>query len=137
MNRQTITMLNQLPDLDEVENNFRSQPSHPRDPSQSPHGGDDSYQKNIRNNYNIDPQSGMTREINYKSEQQLHYPSQQPEIILPQNDVLYINCIDIAKHIQDCPICSRFYRCDTTLYTIIIVILAIVCLLLMKRILNV
>ena len=135
MNRQTVTMLNQLPDLDDIENNnFRSQPSHPRDPSQSPHGGDDIFQKHIRNNYRVDPQAGMAREVIQNIPEQ---PQQQLEVIQPQIDATYINCIDIARHIQDCPICSRFYRCDTTLYTIIIVILAIVCLLLIKRVLNV
>lgn len=47
------------------------------------------------------------------------------------------NCIDIARHIQDCPICSKFYSSDKTIYIIVIVILAIVCLLLLKKVLNV
>lgn len=47
------------------------------------------------------------------------------------------NCIDIARHIQDCPICSKFYSSDKTIYIIVIVILAIVCLLLIKKVLNV
>jgi hypothetical protein len=50
---------------------------------------------------------------------------------------LSYNCVDIAKHIQDCPICSRFYNNDKTAYIIAIVVLSIVCLLLLKRVLNV
>lgn len=77
----------------------------------------------------------------------------EEEILLPQQkrkhenyrenfssenkDPLSYNCVDIAKHIQNCPICSRFYNNDHTAYIIAIVVLAIVCLLLLKRVLNV
>jgi hypothetical protein len=57
--------------------------------------------------------------------------------IPPQHQSILINCIDIAKHVQDCPICSRFYNNDKTTYVITIVVLSIVCLLLLKKILNV
>lgn len=53
----------------------------------------------------------------------------------PVNPLQY-NCIDIARHVEQCPICSRFYHCDKTFYIIIIAILAVVCLLLMKKILG-
>jgi hypothetical protein len=52
-------------------------------------------------------------------------------------DPMSFNCIDIAMHIQHCPICSKFYNGDKSLYIIVIVVLAIVCLLLLKRVLNV
>lgn len=48
-----------------------------------------------------------------------------------------ISCIEIAKHIQNCPICSKFYNCDTNIYIISIVILCVICLMLLKRVLNV
>ena len=52
-------------------------------------------------------------------------------------DPMSVSCIDISCHIQNCPICSKFYNGDKSLYIIIIIILAIVSLLLLKRVLGV
>lgn len=46
------------------------------------------------------------------------------------------SCIDVANHILECPICSKFYNNDKTLYLLIIAILSIVCVLLLKRIID-
>ena len=46
-----------------------------------------------------------------------------------------ISCIEIAKHIKNCPICSKFYDTDKSLYIIVIIILLIFCILLLKKIL--
>ena len=48
-----------------------------------------------------------------------------------------ISCIDIANHIEKCPLCSKFYNNDKTVYVIAIVLLSIICLLLLKKVLNV
>lgn len=48
-----------------------------------------------------------------------------------------MNCVDVNSHIQSCPICSRLYNHDKTIYIIVIVMLAIICLLLLKKVLNV
>jgi len=48
-----------------------------------------------------------------------------------------ICCIEIAEHIQSCPICSRFYNVDKTPYILAIVILSIVCIILLKRVLSI
>lgn len=48
-----------------------------------------------------------------------------------------LSCLDIAGHIQDCPICSKFYSQDRTVYIILIVILAVTALLLLKKVLGV
>lgn len=47
------------------------------------------------------------------------------------------SCLDVAEHIANCPICSKFYNNDKTIYIIAIVILSIVCLLLLKKVLDV
>ena len=49
-----------------------------------------------------------------------------------------ISCKQIAEHIHDCPVCGRLYHHDrmNTMYIIIIVFLAIACLLLLKKNLN-
>lgn len=48
-----------------------------------------------------------------------------------------ISCIEIAKHIKSCPICSKFYDTDKSLYIIVIIILLMFCILLLKKILFV
>uniref|UniRef100_A0A6C0KEY1 LITAF domain-containing protein n=1 Tax=viral metagenome TaxID=1070528 RepID=A0A6C0KEY1_9ZZZZ len=54
-----------------------------------------------------------------------------------QNSHREITCIEIAKHIKHCPICSKFYDTDKSLYIIIIIILIIFCALLLKKFLFV
>lgn len=45
-------------------------------------------------------------------------------------------CIDIAQHIDTCPICSRLYDTDKTLYILAIIGLLILCFLMVKRIIK-
>ena len=45
-------------------------------------------------------------------------------------------CLDIDMHIKNCSICSRLHDCDKKPYIIAIFILTIICLLLMKKALN-
>jgi len=49
---------------------------------------------------------------------------------------LSMNCIDIANHIYYCPICSKFYACDRRLYIITIAVLVIICVMLLKRVID-
>ena len=46
-------------------------------------------------------------------------------------------CLDVAEHIANCPICSKFYNTDKTIYIIAIIALAIICILLLKKVLDV
>ena len=64
-------------------------------------------------------------------------PPSQEMYIPPPPMAPMLNCIDVAGHIKDCPICSKFYKSDSTVYVIAIVLLAIVCLLLLKKVLDV
>jgi len=48
-----------------------------------------------------------------------------------------IYCIEVAEHISNCPICSKFYNVDKTPYILAIVILSIVCIILLKRVLSI
>lgn len=82
--------------------------------------GHNAYHNNNFNNGYLNNQTRYTEDKQFK-----------------QTDPSTYNCVDIAKHIQDCPICSRFYNNDKTVYIITIVILSIVCILLLKRVLNV
>jgi hypothetical protein len=116
--------------------------------------------KFIRNNRQIPQGAGMTRNSEYgqqghvmtrNSEYGQQYQQPPPEeMIEPQRvpmvkempafsrpDPMSFNCVDISMHVQECPICCKFYNGDKSLYIVVIVILAIVCLLLLKRVLNV
>ena len=46
------------------------------------------------------------------------------------------SCLDIHAHVQQCPICSKFFKHDNTLFIIAIVFLSILCILLLKKVLN-
>lgn len=48
-----------------------------------------------------------------------------------------ISCIDTAQHCTSCPVCSRLYNSDKTIYIVIIVILSMFCLILTKKVLDV
>ena len=47
-----------------------------------------------------------------------------------------LSCMTIANHIKDCPICSKFYNSDNSIYIVCIVLLIIVCIILLKRIIE-
>uniref|UniRef100_A0A6C0EL58 Uncharacterized protein n=1 Tax=viral metagenome TaxID=1070528 RepID=A0A6C0EL58_9ZZZZ len=158
-NRPGVTMLDQLPDLEELEAGMgppQVQAQFPPHGAGLPPGTERTYQKFIRGQHRIDPGAGMMNmeyydtpggygapmeHSNQYGTLEMGVPSQPqppPEPMPPQPPPApFINCIDIAKHVQDCPICSRFYRNDTTVYIIAIVVLAIVCLLLLKKVLDV
>lgn len=46
------------------------------------------------------------------------------------------NCIDVAHHTHNCPVCSRLYNTDKTIYMILIGLLIVICLILLKRVLE-
>ena len=48
-----------------------------------------------------------------------------------------IQCIEICDHIKGCPICSKFYKTDKTIYIVVIVILCLILLILLKKVLKV
>ena len=52
------------------------------------------------------------------------------------NNLSTPSCLDIHSHITNCPICSRFFRNDNAIYIIAIIILSVICILLLKRVLN-
>jgi hypothetical protein len=63
-----------------------------------------------------------------------YIPEKKEAFNMPTNTP---SCLEVAEHIQFCPICSRFYNNDKTVYIIAIILLAIICCLLLKRVLNV
>lgn len=144
-----VTMIEELPDLEDLEARGNYHVQMDRHIMERPNPQDDRYQKHIRGSYRINPEAGMENgpglmEGYGSSQQNSLQPQEMPlqphpkiqEMPMETNHLL-INCIDVAKHIHDCPICSKFYHNDKTVYIIAIVVLSIVCLLLLKRVLNV
>jgi hypothetical protein len=77
-------------------------------------------------------------------------PPPQPQfmddsMMYEQNQQMYryhphsyeINCINVADHTTNCIVCSRLYQHNTSGYIVIIILLSIICILLLKRVLNV
>lgn len=87
----------------------------------------------IRNNSQMMPQSGMYS--NPPAE-----PFEQEQIATEPNPIpieqKYVYCIDVCNHIASCPLCSKYYNTDKTVYLLVIALLSIVCIILMKRMLE-
>lgn len=47
-----------------------------------------------------------------------------------------LSCMTIANHIKECPICSKFYNCDNSIYIVSIVLLIFICIILLKKIIE-
>ena len=47
-----------------------------------------------------------------------------------------LSCMEIARHVKNCPICSKFYDNDKSVYIIVIILLVIFCIILLKKILD-
>jgi hypothetical protein len=47
-----------------------------------------------------------------------------------------ISCMTIAQHVKNCPICSKFYNPDQSMYIIAIIVLIIICIVLLKRLID-
>jgi hypothetical protein len=71
-----------------------------------------------------------------QSKPYLQYNDQIMESPIRENFSSSVSCLDFAGHVKGCPICSKFYNTDKTAYIIAIVILSIVCLLLLRKVLN-
>lgn len=135
---QKFTLIDDLPDLDDLE---AQGPRH-ANLSREPHH-DDKYNKFIRNSHHQSSnESGMSRN-NSQPPQQFYeqYEETPPQpsgqyksFTLPTNTP---SCLDVADHVANCPICSKFYNNDKTVYIISIVVLLIIVMILLKRILDI
>lgn len=47
-----------------------------------------------------------------------------------------LNCRDVAQHVSNCPVCSKLYKNDKTMYWIVISILVILCIIMFNKILE-
>lgn len=159
---QNTTSINELLDIDELELSQQYQPviKNPKyhDAEIFPNGEANKFEKYIRQTHHIPAmESGMNMgnesyknpNINemykndmYKNEEYFteYLPVEQSSSIpykkieMPPNSP---SCIEVAEHLLACPVCSRLYNNDKTVYIIAIVILAFICILLLKKVLDV
>ena len=139
--RGNVTMIDDLPELSEIESGHGS---HSRQPMPSPQIPDgvlspemaQKIQRHVRHRYVPTQEAGMS---SYGNPQMPPPPVEQQENYAPQqfNPLTSISCMDFHGHVQGCPICSRFYNSDKTVLYVVIVVLTIVCLLLLKKVLDV
>src|SRR5690606_16592347 len=127
------TPISDLPNLDDLEHDGGLIP-----PEQMA-----KVQKVIRGSHIVPPESGMNPR---PQSQPQHYP-QQPAHHYEQFTQEYDNrnepksfnmphgsptCLEVAEHVVNCPICSKFYSNDKTVYIIAIIVLTVIVILLLK-----
>lgn len=154
---QNVTMIEDLPDLDELDDRHVTfAPSGARGQEQFHNGrhpdDDGKYKRAIREDHMPLRGSGMGGNEHYAPQHPPHPPhppprpppQPQPQYVQPppeEKPIEYFHgspsCIDVAYHIRECPICSQFYKNDKAPYMITIIILAIICILLLKKVMNV
>ena len=81
----------------------------------------------IRTQFNVPEESGMVLQNEQKT-----IPI-QPEISVVPSESL---CVQMSRHCNDCPVCSKLYRYDTTYYNYSILFLLLICILLIKNVLS-
>ena len=150
---QNVTPLEMLPDLEDLEKNDYSSMN------VLPPGEAEKFARYIRGNQHngIAKQSGMTpithslqpHSLQPHNHQHHNHPfndkKENYDYNIQQEDGIKTfnmpagtpSCLDVAEHIANCPICSKFYNTDKTIYIIAIAILSIICILLLKKVLNV
>lgn len=149
-------MIDDLPSLDDLEGNSGL--------SMIPSDNANQINKFIRNGYQPPQESGMVsrqqpqvKQIYEQQPQQMQMyeqppqqmqiyeePPQQMQIYEPMKHIkhqfheqAHLSCISVADHASNCIVCSRLYNNDRTGYIIVIILLSIICILLLKRVLNV
>lgn len=106
-------------------------------------------QKFIRQAHRVPRESGMVEHNHVHS-----HAAQQPDHyhahgLHNQNEVPYPcslsdriergespSCLRVSDHVSECPMCSKFFNPDKTIYIIVIIVLSLMCLLLLKRVLD-
>lgn len=138
-----VTMIDDLLDLDEDSANY----SNNNQLDILPNGQEDKYAKFIRQKHTPKYQDQqMYNKDDYtfqpQPQPQIHqqYPQQfqQQPYQLSHNIPLHspYSCLDIAGHIDNCPICAKFYKNDKSIYIVAIVLLAIICIILLKKVIE-
>ena len=151
--QRNFTYIEELPDLEDLESKDmhmgmpnQGQPHTAGKPLQFseqglPGGMPEKFRKFIRPTMGTPPtESGMapyTSNPYHYSPPEFFQPPELPNKSAPPRHVNNSpTCLEISDHIGGCPICSKFYKNDNAIYIIAIVVLSIICILLLKRVLN-
>jgi hypothetical protein len=156
--RQGVTPIDQLMNLDnedksrdETLNKFRARSIR----NSGDRGGMSSYEK-VYNSAPPPPQVEVVRQIIEEEPQQEEYGQMRTrrDYVPPTErsdtrsrdrvfresyggDLSYGgSCIDVANHAYNCPVCSRLYNTDKTPHLVLIGLLVIICLILIKKVLE-
>ena len=163
-NPRTVTYIDELPDIDAIggmkhngmgpntgNDQYASSNSmydKPYDRSILPPGHQQLKSK-LRHPHMALPESGMSmmnpvypvnqNVVNVPQQMHQQMPSEQEhaDYFEHMSNSSKLSCLEISEHIKDCHICSKFYNNDNTVYIIVIVILSIICILLLKRVLDI
>ena len=132
---EKFTIIDDLLDIDDLE----SSSSYSGVRNQQPTS--EQVNKHIRTAFKSHNASGMTMDQHQGQIPHGQMPhgqmSQEPMYNVPQfRSVGAPTCLDIADHVSQCPICSKFYNNDKTLYILAIAILMVICILLFKRVME-
>ena len=158
---QKFTMIDDLPDLDDLEgppphqraiNRGQIRGSRYPGAAMLPNGQEDKFGRFIRQPHGTLPEAGMSSRgppphmdghpmggpPPDHAVPMLEERYQKPEegaktYAMPANSP---SCLDVAEHIANCPICSKFYNDDKSIYIIAIIVLAVICILLLKKVLD-
>lgn len=126
------TMISDLENLPEVGNLSGVIPEASANPSMP---SSDSIKKHIRENSKAYQESGMGNQL--PPPQPIQIVTKEPEPISYVPNPLYdINCLQISMHVRDCPVCSSIYKCDRTMQNFIIFILIVICVVLLKKLMD-
>ena len=136
-----ITRIEDLPELSDIDNSYGD--------SGMAGNTDPKMNKYIRNytrqayNNSMDMNNNMNNNMNlrnadpYQSQVYMEQPKvYEKEFYEPTPLPTTLNCLDVCNHIKDCPLCSKFYHNDNTLFIIIIVCLLILTVILTRKVLN-
>jgi hypothetical protein len=138
MPQPNYTMINDLPELSDTAPVNFSQDGQSRPEIGRP---DPAFELAIQNKYirktHQPPDMGMA--IPVQQFGSVQSDQNQPEQVDSRSgsDPLYdISCLQIAMHIKKCPVCSKIYNNDKSLYVIFILLLVVTCVLLLKKLLE-
>jgi hypothetical protein len=90
------------------------------------------YKRNNVEEYGYDTNDSRQEQAPLQAERNIERYDYEPTPLPPAR----LNCLDVCNHIKDCPLCSKFYHNDNTIYLIIIVVLSILVIILTKKVLN-
>jgi hypothetical protein len=84
-------------------------------------------------------QSQPTHQPTHQS-QPSYQPTQQSQPYQPTYQPTYqpahFTCPDVFEHVSKCPICSKIYNQDKTIYILFIIVLSVIILILLKQLFN-